>query len=300
MTESAHRIVVRLFATLLFMNLLLVLPVAASDGSDNKNKESRPASPSAEAAQPASDPAEIPAQAAVAFKLPSISLVMFSDAMKIPSRVEIAPEAKAPVEVADPAEEKSLPFEIAGLPHANSSPSIPAPRASTAPMTAGEKLKLFATSALVPPGPYIQSIFTGLINELVDNNEGRDDTPGNYFGDVMTRAARSQGNKIANNFFEKFFYPTIFKQDPRYHRSEKRGAGARVGHAITRVFVTQGDRSGDQFNASFLIGGFTGAAVSTAWQREEKQTVGHGLRRWGAHIYLTMLTNILREFLSGQ
>ena len=298
MTESVHRIVVKLFATLLFMNLLLVLPVAASDGSETKNKDGRPAASSAGVAQPAPDPAEMPAPAAAAFKTPAISLVMFSDAMKSPPVVESAPEAKASDAVPNLS-------EITGISNLNVSPSIPVPRASTAPMTAGEKFKLFATSALVPPGPYIQSIFTGLINELtddnvLDNNEGRDDTPGNYFGDAMTRAARSQGNKIANNFFEKFFFATIFKQDPRYHRSDKRGAGARIGHAISRVFVTQGDRSGDQFNASFLIGGFTGAAVSTAWQREEKQTVGHGLRRWGTHIYMTALTNILREFLSGQ
>ncbi|HEX5736816.1 MAG TPA: hypothetical protein VF131_28550 [Blastocatellia bacterium] len=176
----------------------------------------------------------------------------------------------------------------------------PLPRISTAPMTVGEKFMFFARSSFMPPGPYIQSIFTGMWSELFDNNEGKKDTVEDYFADSMTRAARSFGNRAANGFFEKFLYPSILRQDPRYHRSGKTGAGARIGWAISRLFVTRGDRGGSQPNISFLAGGLSGAYVSREWQREEKQDTRDTFRRWGNHVLITGLSNILREFLSGQ
>jgi hypothetical protein len=176
----------------------------------------------------------------------------------------------------------------------------PLPRISTAPMTAGEKFVFFARSSFMPPGPYIQSVFTGMWSELFDNNEGKEDTIDDYFADSMTRAARSFGNRVANNFFEKFLYASILRQDPRYHRSGKSGTGARIGWAISRLFVTRGDRGGSQPNISYLAGGLSGAFVSREWQREEKQNTSDTLRRWGNHILITGLSNILREFLSGQ
>jgi hypothetical protein len=163
-------------------------------------------------------------------------------------------------------------------------------------MTAGEKFNLFLKSSFVPPGPYAQSVFSGMFNEAFDNNEGKEDTIEDYFADSMTRAARSFGNRVANGFFEKFALATIFKQDPRYHRSRKRGAGAKIGYAVSRLFITQGDRSGDQFN----VGGLLGAGVSNVWQREENQTVQKTFSRWGTHLMLTAFSNIVREFAGGQ
>jgi hypothetical protein len=167
-------------------------------------------------------------------------------------------------------------------------------------MTAGEKFMLFATKSFKPPGPYAQSAFTGVFNELLDKDDGRDSDTGDFFADAGTRAARSMAFRATANFFEKFAYPVIFKQDPRYHRSDKKSVGGKIGYAVSRLFVTQGDRSGDQFNISYLLGGATAAAISNVWEREERQTVGKSARRWGTHMGLTALTNILREFLGGQ
>jgi hypothetical protein len=140
-----------------------------------------------------------------------------------------------------------------------------------------------------------------MFNELLDNNEGKKDTVGDFFADSMTRAARSFGNSAANSFFEKFAYPVIFNQDPRYHRSDKRGAGAKIKYAVSRIFVTQGDNCGcDQFNISYLAGGLTGAAVSNYWQRDDRRGVGRVFRRWGTHIGFTAVGYIIREFLGGQ
>ena len=176
----------------------------------------------------------------------------------------------------------------------------PAPRVSFAPMTVGEKFVYFAKASFMPPGPYALSIFQGLFNEALDNNEKKKDTFDDYLADSMTRAARSFGNRVANNFFEKFLYASIFRQDPRYHRSGKTGVGARIGYAISRLFVTYGDRGGSQPNVSYLLGGLSGAFATVELQREEKQQTSDTLKRWGNHLAITALSHILREFLSGQ
>ena len=183
-------------------------------------------------------------------------------------------------------------------------PGSPAPppqrRISFAPMTVGEKFVYFAKASFMPPGPYALSIFQGLFNEALDNNEKKKDTFDDYLADSMTRAARSFGNRVANNFFEKFLYASIFRQDPRYHRSGKSGAGARIGYAISRLFVTYGDRGGSQPNISYLLGGLSGAFATVELQREEKQQTSDTLKRWGNHLAITALSHILREFLGGQ
>ena len=183
-------------------------------------------------------------------------------------------------------------------------PGAPAPspqgRISFAPMTVGEKFVYFAKASFMPPGPYALSIAQGLFNEALDNNEKKKDTFDDYIADSMTRAARSFGNRVANNFFEKFFYASIFRQDPRYHRSGKTGVGARIGYAISRLFITYGDRGGSQPNVSYLLGGLTGAFATVELQREEKQQTSDTLKRWGNHLAITALSHILREFLSGQ
>ena len=182
--------------------------------------------------------------------------------------------------------------------------NIPLPRinmaASTAPMTSGEKFKLWA-KRFISPGSYASAAFSGLWSELQDNDDNKEDTVENYFADAATRAARSYANSTASGFFEKFAYASLFRQDPRYHRSDKRGMGGKIGYAVSRVFITQGDRCGcDQFNISFLAGGLTASAISNVWQREERRTVGKTLSRWGTHTMIRALSNIVSEFIGGQ
>ncbi len=185
---------------------------------------------------------------------------------------------------------------------ASPSPPPPSPPAvSTAPMTAGEKFKLFAVKSFKPPNPYVLSILGGIIGEATDNDHHRHMTTGDFLADSMTHAARSFTFRTTSNFFEKFAFATVFKQDPRYHRSAKKGTGAKIGYAVSRIFITQGDRCGcDLFNISFLGGGLAAAGMSNLWVREEDRTVSRVFGRWGSHIGTRAFLNILSEFLGGQ
>lgn len=190
----------------------------------------------------------------------------------------------------------------ANAPNTPLPPPPPPPPVSTAPMTAGEKFKLFAQRSFLSPGAYALSVVSGVYGEWTDDkNNHNHGNPGDFAADSMTRAARSFTFRANANFFEKFMFASLFKQDPRYHRSGRKGAGAKIGYAVSRIFITQGDRSGkDQFNASFIAGGLAASGMANLWERDERQNLHHFATRFGTHVALTALTNILREFIGGQ
>lgn len=182
---------------------------------------------------------------------------------------------------------------------------LPSPRqssvVSTAPMSAGEKFEAWFRSRFMSVGPFGSAVFNGMWKELNDNDDFKKDTVENFFADSMTRAARSYASGTTNAFFEKALFASLFRQDPRYHRSGKTGAGAKITYAVTRVFVTQGDRCGcHQFNASFLLGGAAGAGVATFWERRERTGPRHTVSRYYNHIAMTALFNVIKEFVGGQ
>ncbi|HMG33591.1 MAG TPA: hypothetical protein VKM94_06620 [Blastocatellia bacterium] len=172
---------------------------------------------------------------------------------------------------------------------------------SSAPMTAGEKFGSWFHSSFLTPGAYVGAVFRGLVKELGDDDDFKEDTVGNYFADSMTRAARSFAFSATSGFFEKAMFATILRQDPRYHRSGYTSAKQKLMYAVTRVLVTQGDRCGcHQINASFLLGGAAASGIADFWERSERTGPVHTVKRWGSHIAFTALGNVLKEFLSGQ
>jgi hypothetical protein len=174
--------------------------------------------------------------------------------------------------------------------------------ASTAPMTAGEKFEVWFKNRFINPGAYIGSAWNGMWSELNDNDDFKEDTVGNYFADSMTRAARSFAFSATAGFYERALLASILKQDPRYHRAPgRRSIGSRLMYAVTRVFVTQGDRCGcNQPNISFLLGGAGAAVTANLWERSERTGPWHTFSRYYRHIYMAALANIAKEIIGGQ
>src|ERR1700754_2591388 len=137
-------------------------------------------------------------------------------------------------------------------------PPIPRDRdsgpAKALPLTGREKFRYFFTRSFLSPTAYGTAIAAGAFGEWIDDDHHHHAKPGDFAADSLTRAARSFAFGTTANFFEKFAYASIFKQDPRYYKSDKQGAGARIGYAISRVFITRSDQGASQFNLSFLAG----------------------------------------------
>jgi hypothetical protein len=230
-------------------------------------------------------------------KLPSVLYAAFEGAMSAPA--EPSPLVNAAPEPA------SRPRIVARLvPSINetavASPPLPW-QASTAPMTAKEKFGYFFHSRFLSWSSYASAAVSGVLKELQDNDDFKKDTTENFFADAGTRTARSFAFGTTASFYEKAVLASLFRQDPRYHRSQKTGAGAKIGYAVSRVFVTQGDRCAcNQFNASFLLGGAAAAATANLWERRERTGPMHTVSRYYNHIAITALFNIVREFVGGQ
>jgi hypothetical protein len=173
---------------------------------------------------------------------------------------------------------------------APTTPSTPAVKS----LTPNEKFKYFARSSFMPPMPYALSILSGVFSEATDKDHGRHMTGGDFAADSMTHAARSFAFRATANLFEKYAFASGFKQDPRYFRSDKKGF-ARIGYAVSRVFVTRSDSGTNQFNASFFAGGLVAAGISNAWARPEDRTAASTMSRFAFHVGYRALSNVVRE-----
>ena len=63
-------------------------------------------------------------------------------------------------------------------------------------------------------------------------------------------------------FFERFFFPTVLKQDPRYFRNPDLPFFRRVLYSVSRVIITRSDSGHTTFNASKVLGGAASQALS--------------------------------------
>lgn len=289
MLSLIHHRSVRSFtaAVLIACVFSLSVPSAAAEGSDSDKSTVRESSANVPAATSGAD-------ATAGAKTPAVLYVAFGvGAPPVEPAPEPASRPRRVTEINTPVTTVNRP-----LPPQNSQANGVI---STAPMTVGEKFGAWFKSRFLSPGAYGSAIFNGLYKEALDNDDFKKDTVQNYFADSMTRAARSYAFGTTAGFFEKAVFASLFRQDPRYHRSGKTGAGAKLGYAVTRVFITQGDRCGcHQVNASFLLGAAAATGAATLWERRERTGEMHTISRFYNHIALTALFNVVKEFVGGQ
>ncbi len=169
------------------------------------------------------------------------------------------------------------------------------------PLTSGEKMERAFKRAFLSPMPYASAAFSAILTQI-----GEDDLPhkttGDKVADGFSRMAINFGRSATRTVFAGGIYASLFKQDPRYDRSQGKGIGGKVLHAVSRVFVTRDDDWNIEPNYSRFAGVFTASALSNAWERS---TPGHDrigwdatFRRFGKSFINDAITNILfRELL---
>jgi len=133
-------------------------------------------------------------------------------------------------------------------------------RQDAPPLTPHEKFHLFTKSAFDPVTITIVGLQAGIAqaeNEFPGYGQGAQGY-GKRFG-------ASFADSVSSGFWSNFFYPTIFKEDPRYFRSGEGSFGHRFGYAIKQEFVCHTDKGGRSFNFSNVLGAFTSGAISNAY-----------------------------------
>jgi hypothetical protein len=178
----------------------------------------------------------------------------------------------------------------------------PTPQAtpSPTPLTAGGKMEFAARGAFLNPFTYVSTGLGATITEVRERRQPQKDTD-DRIADGLSRFAINFGTGTASTLLGSGVYPVIFKQDPRYFPSNKKGFGPRAAYAMSRVFVTRGDNGRDQPNYSRLAGNFSASALANIWERDTPGANRIGMRptlkRFGTSIASNMISNIIfKEF----
>jgi hypothetical protein len=169
-----------------------------------------------------------------------------------------------------------------------------------APLEAGEKVSRSLRAAFLRPTPYLMSAFSAGITQLNEDSQPQKDNA-DEAADWGSRTARSFATRTTSTVFSSGVYPALFKQDPRYERSQSKKFGPRVAHALGRVFVTRDDDGNLEPNYSRFAGSFTASALANVWERS---TPGHDrigadatFKRFGRSFISASIGNVLlKEF----
>ncbi|HEV2762064.1 MAG TPA: hypothetical protein VGV38_03635 [Pyrinomonadaceae bacterium] len=167
------------------------------------------------------------------------------------------------------------------------------------PLTSEQKMKRAFKSAFLSPAGYAWTAFNAAITEAGEDDLPHKDTE-DRIADWGSRFAIQFGRRATRSLLGSGVYPVIFKQEPRYIKSNKKGFGARAVYAVSRVFVTRGDNGNSQFNISRVAGNISASALSNLW---EQNTPGHDrigtgptFRRVATMFISDAIFNVFREF----
>lgn len=166
--------------------------------------------------------------------------------------------------------------------------------------TAREKLIYGAKRAFLSPGTYILPALSTTIIQLRERPQPQKDR-GDKVADALSRYAIQWGTTSSKRFLTSGLYPIIFHQDPRYRPSRRRGFGARLLHAMSRVFVTESRDGRWRVNIAQLGGDLTASALANLWERNtpghQRIGVGPTFRRFGIMVGLDVVAFVLgKEF----
>ena len=110
------------------------------------------------------------------------------------------------------------------------------------------------------------------------------------------RYAANFADSASSNFFCNFFYPVLFKQDPRYFRMGEGPIKKRMWYAVEQVFLSRQDSGRRTFSYSNVLGGITAGTLSNAYYPQEDRGVGLTASRTGIAFLYGGLGNLAVEF----
>jgi hypothetical protein len=133
-------------------------------------------------------------------------------------------------------------------------------RADAPPLKSGQKFRLFARSAFDPFTLSLVGAEAGL--SQADNQFPAYGQGAQGYG---KRYGAAVADEVSSSFFSNYFYPTLFKADPRYFRLGEGGFPRRFFYGVKQEFVCHTDKGGRSFNFSNVLGAFTAGAISNIY-----------------------------------
>lgn len=164
-------------------------------------------------------------------------------------------------------------------------------RLNAPPLTSGQKFHLMA-KGYADPFIYVAVAAQAGLSQASDSFEGYGQGASGYakrYGAAFVDSADS-------NFFSNFFYPVLFKQDPRYFRLGQGPKKERLWWALNREFVARKDSGGWTFHWSNVLGGLTAGGISNAYYPSEDRGFGLTMSRTAIAFGYGAAGNLMLEF----
>ncbi len=159
------------------------------------------------------------------------------------------------------------------------------------PMTSHQKFQLMIRT-MIDPFTFVSAGLTAGIGQANDSFKG--------YGQGAEGFGKRYGAALADNadsnFFSNYFYPVIFKQDPRYFRLGEGAAKKRVWYAVEQEFIARKDSGGHTFHFSNVLGAFTAGTISNAYYPQGDRGVGLTVSRAATALAYGSLGNLFLEF----
>ncbi len=166
------------------------------------------------------------------------------------------------------------------------------PGISLCSLTAGEKFRLFVNDTIEPVS-FIAAGIAGGIAQATDADESFGQGSAGY----GKRYGAAFADQAADNFFREFFYPALFREDPRYYRMAHGSSRRRLGHALRHTFVATSDSGRNMFNFSEWFGTASAQVLSNTYHPDNSRGFASAAEGTAIRLCTDMGFDVLREFL---
>jgi hypothetical protein len=103
----------------------------------------------------------------------------------------------------------------------------------------------------------------------------------------------------SSTFFNKYLYPSLLKQNPRYSPSTSGSFMGRATDAAARIFITRNDSGKRRLNTSYFLGVLTSVAIHSAYRPYWARSSSAAFNNFGSTIGSGAGINLLHEFGPG-
>jgi len=164
-------------------------------------------------------------------------------------------------------------------------------RKNAPPLTPSGKFRLFYKSAFDPAE-------FGIVGLQAAVSQAQNSFPayGQGAEGYGKRYGAAFADQTTSTFFANFFYPTIFKHDPRYFRLGTGSTKHRFGYALAQEFVGHKDEGGRTFNWSNTLGALSSGGISNAYYPAADRGFGLTIDRAAISLMYGCLGGLGNEF----
>ena len=90
--------------------------------------------------------------------------------------------------------------------------------------------------------------------------------------------------------------PSLLHQDPRYYQLGHGSFKHRLGHAISRIFVTRSDSGNTVFNVSEVLGSAVAGGIANTYHPAGDRTVANTVSVWWTQVGWDTVAIGVKEF----